>query len=159
MGQFLFGPAHETLALPGEQRGQFLAAAGFLQHRFLLAANVEIHQRQVDLRQPFLLAHQVAIDAQLRPVQVAMIVGQAGKLAAIGLHFFQQLAPGIVAVGPTPHVQRAVLCRQRHFALVALAAPLRHDGVTGDTFLGGGCGRKAQVEIALFGSEFAQGAH
>eukprot|EP01022_Parablepharisma_sp_SALTPOND_P029704 TRINITY_DN743_c2_g1_i1.p1 TRINITY_DN743_c2_g1~~TRINITY_DN743_c2_g1_i1.p1 ORF type:complete len:1374 (+),score=494.59 TRINITY_DN743_c2_g1_i1:672-4793(+) len=159
MREFLRGPGHEAFALLREKRGQLIATAVLLEAGLLLAADIEIHQRQLDILQPLLLAQQMPIDAQLRPVQVAMIVGDAGQLAAIGLHLFQQGPRGVVAIGATAYLQGAMLTRQRHFALVGLAAPAGHDSVTGHTLLRGRRGREAQVEVALLGGELAQGPH
>jgi hypothetical protein len=92
-------------------------------------------------------------------VQVAVVVGDAGELAAEGLHLLDQVLVRVVAVGAAAHVQQAVVAFERDFGAVMLAPPRRHHGVAGDAFEGGGGGREAQVEVALFCRELAQGPY
>ena len=133
--EFPLGPRDETAALVFEQRGEVGAGAGLAQHGFLLGADVEVDERQVDLVHPELLAHQVPVDAQLGPGQAQVIVGDARELAAVRLDLFDQVAVGVVAVGPSAHVQRAPVARQRHFAAVVVVAAGCHDGMARDAFL------------------------
>jgi hypothetical protein len=42
-------------------------------------------------------------------VQVAVVVGHASELAAVGLDFLDQVLVRVVAVGAAAHVQRAVV--------------------------------------------------
>jgi hypothetical protein len=157
--QLLCGPRHEAFALVRKQRGQVGGALRFAQHRLLAAADVVVDQRQVHLGQLARLAQQVAVHAQLRPVQVAVVGGDAGKLAAVGLDLFKQVLRRVVAVGAAAHRERPVLAAERHLGLVAGTAPAGDDTMSGDAFLGCGRGREAQVEVALFGGELAQRPH
>jgi hypothetical protein len=159
VGQLLFCPGDEAFALGREQCRQRLRRAGFAQHGFGLAGDVEIHQREMDFGQPQLLAQQVTIHAQLCPVQMAVVVAHAGKLAAVGLDLFEQVLLRVVAVGPSAHMQRPEVARKADLGLIARPAPRADHGVSGHAFLGGGGGREAQVEVALLGGKFAQRAH
>src|SRR3989344_2510213 len=50
VGHLLFGPCNEALALRLEVLAQVVGAAVFGEHRLLLRAHVQIHQRHVDVR-------------------------------------------------------------------------------------------------------------
>ena len=101
----------------------------------------------------------MAVDARLRPVQLAVVGGHRVEFAAVGLDFFELAARRVVAIGAAPHVQRPEVAAQADFALVIVVAPARDGGVAGHAFLRRGRGGKAQVQVAHLGREFAQGAH
>lgn len=128
-------------------------------HGLAVAVDVQIDQRHVDRRQLPRLAQQPGVDLGLGPVQLAVIVRLAGEVAAVGLDLFQPVACRVVAIGTAAHPQALVFTLQHHLRLIAGAALGHHPAVPGNTFLGTGRRREAQVEVADLGAEFAQGAH
>ncbi|MNQ49118.1 hypothetical protein D3C85_630140 [compost metagenome] len=62
MGQLLFGPGDKALALLLEEDLQVAGPVALGEQGFLLAADIEVDQRQFDLRQRLLLAEQPAVD-------------------------------------------------------------------------------------------------
>jgi hypothetical protein len=136
-----------------------LGLAHTLEHGFLAVVEVEVDQGQPDLRQGARLAHQVAVDLRLRPVQGLLLVGDGLEAAAVGLDLVEPLLEAVVAIGAAPHRQRAPHRAQGHLALVARAPALGHQGVTGHAFSSAGSGSKSQVQIATSGGELAQLSH
>ncbi|MCY1520962.1 hypothetical protein D9M68_557570 [compost metagenome] len=159
VGAFLFRPGDEAAALQLEEGAQFGGGEAFAEGGFLLGDDVEVHHRQVDPLQAELRAEQPAVDLDLRPVQRAVVVGDARDVAAVGLDLFQQVALGVVAVGAAADHQARILAGQRQFGEVAGAAPGDHRGMPGHALGGGRRRGEAQVEVALLGGEFAQRAH
>ncbi|MDT4831904.1 hypothetical protein FQZ97_654350 [compost metagenome] len=159
MGQLLFGPGDEALALLLEEGSQVAGPVALGEQGFLLAADIEIDQRQFDLRQRLLLAEQPAVDLELCPMQLPVVGRHALEVAAVGLHFLQAALRRVVAIGATAYPQRTELAAEGQLGLVALATAAGHQDMAGHAFLGGGCGREAQVEVAAFRGEFAECTH
>ena len=157
--QLLLGPVEEQRAMLLEEQAQRLGRAFFVQDGFLLAGDIEIHERHAQHGQVQLLAQQVAIDARLRPVQLAVVGGHGVQFAPVGLDFFQLAPRRVVAIGAAPHAQRPEVAAQADFTLIIIVAPARDGGVARHAFLRRGRGREAQVQVAHLGREFAQGAH
>ena len=134
MGHFLLGPVQKQRAMMFEELLQLLSAERLDQTGFLFADDVEIHQRQVDLRQLQLAAHQPAVDLRLRPVQLPVVGRLFAQVAAIGFDFFQAVLPGIIAIRPALHVQGFVRAFQGDFTLITVAAPGRDRAVPDDAF-------------------------
>ncbi|MNM59535.1 hypothetical protein D3C81_707900 [compost metagenome] len=156
---FLFGPVEEQRAMLLEEGTQRPGRAFLVHERFLLARDIEIHERHAQHGQVQLLAQQVAIDARLRPVQLAVVGGHGVQVAPVCLDFFQLAPRRVVAIGAAPHVQGSEVAGQADFALVIIVAPARDGGVARHAFLRRGRRREAQVQVARLGREFAQGAH
>ena len=156
---FLLGPVEEERAMLFEEQTQRLGRALFMHDAFLLAGDVEIHERHAQHGQVQLPAQQMAVDARLRPVQLAVVGGHGIQVAPVSLDFFQLAPRRVVAIGAPAHVQRPKVAGQADFALVIVVAPARDGGVAGHAFLRRGRGREAQVQVAHLGREFAQGAH
>ena len=133
---------------------QVISLKPLAEQRLVLADNVEVHQRQDNLRQPELLAHQPAVDLDLGPVQLPVVGRLFVQVAAIGFHLFQLVAVRVVAIRPAPDFQLLVFALQRDFILVMGAAPRGHGAVADNPFLGTGRRGKTQVEVADLGGEF-----
>ena len=159
VSRLLLSPGHEGGALLLKKRQQRLGSVGFKQHGFLLLVEVEVHQRQPELGQALLRAHEVPIDLELGPVELALGLGDAVHIAPEGFDFFELLKVRGKAVGPPAHHQAVVAAAERDFGAVAWRAAGGHQLVAGHTFLRAGAGGKAQVEVATPGREFAQRAH
>ncbi|MNV19571.1 hypothetical protein D3C71_1104420 [compost metagenome] len=159
VGHLLFGPGNEALALGLEVLAQVVGATTLGEHRLLLRAHVLINQRHVDVRQLLLLAQQPAIHLGLRPVQVAVRCGLAVQPPLEGLDLVDALLRGVVAIGPAAHAQALVTAAQCHLGAVACTPARRCHRMARYALQRGGCGRKAQVQVALFGGELAQLAH
>ncbi len=119
MRHFLFGPRQEALAVIFEELFQQLGGQMFSQQGFLLAADIVVDQRQLQFIQLPALAQQVAIDPDLRPVQMTMIVWHAAEVAAIGLDLLQPVQLRIVAVGAAAHQQRTEAAAQADFSFIS----------------------------------------
>ena len=104
---FLLGPVEEQRAMLFEEQAQRLGRALLVHDGFLLADDIEIHERHAQHGQVQLLAQQVAVDARLRPVQLAVVGGHGVQVAPVGLDFFQLAPRRVVAIGAAPHVQGA----------------------------------------------------
>ncbi len=87
------------------------AVALFAQHGFAPLPMSKYTSARLTCVQAALLAQQVAVDAHLGPVQVAVVVGHGLEGAAVGLDFFEQVLRRVVAVGAAAHEQ-AVRCRR-----------------------------------------------
>ena len=98
--RFLPRPGNKAVALQCKETPQIIRLEGLTIGRFFLADHVEVHHRQVDLFQRQLGAQQPAVHLGLSPVQAAVVVRDAGDIAAVGLDLFQQVLRGVVAVGP-----------------------------------------------------------
>ncbi|MNQ42036.1 hypothetical protein D3C85_557300 [compost metagenome] len=159
MRAFLFGPGDEAAALQLEELTQFIGTAALMKGGFVLAEDVEIDHRQIDLGQAALLAQQPAVDLGLGPVQQPVVLRNARDVAAVGLDLFQAVVVRGIAVGPAAHLQAQVFAGERQLRLVARAAPGDHDGVAAHALLGGRRGGEAQIQVADLGGEFAQRAH
>ena len=159
VGGLLLGPMLEGGAALQQALFQF-GRAEHLEHLALgLADDVEVHQGQRQFLHTALAAEQGAVGQQLRPVQVAAVLGDVLGLAADGLHLLQAAASRVVAVGPAAHAQRATHGFQRHLRLVVQRASAGHDGLALQAFQGGGGGGETAVQIAALGRELAQAAH
>ncbi|WP_377705935.1 hypothetical protein [Pseudoduganella sp. UC29_71] len=119
----LLGPGEETAAMQFKEGTQAVRVGVLCEQRLLLAAHVEVHQCQPHRRQPAREAQQMAVNLQLRPVQLAVVVRHARQVAAEGLDFLQLVLLRVVAVRAAAHVQRAESAGQAYFLLVAVAAP------------------------------------
>lgn len=75
------GPGQKQCALRLKMVQQIASVVPFGEHGFLLRADVEIDQGQVDVGPRLLLAQQPPIDARLGPVQVAVQMQAAGPAA------------------------------------------------------------------------------
>ncbi|MNN22526.1 hypothetical protein D3C81_1358850 [compost metagenome] len=159
MGHFLFGPLQEQRALLLEKGLEGFGAEGLDQAGFLLADDIEIHQRQIDLLKFEFAAHQPAVDLRLCPVQLAVIGRLLTQVATVGFDFFQAGLRRVVAVRPALDLQLQKLAFEHHFALILFAAPRGHSAVAGDAFQRRGRWGEAQVEVAGLGGELAQCAH
>ena len=122
----------------------------------LLACNVEIHQRQTDVAAASRFTEKPSVDAQLRPVQRAMIGRNAIDVAAIGLELLQLVCLRIIAIRASADVEQAVVSREGQFPLIIRTAASTNDAMTGDAFLGGGRRRKAHVQITLLRRELTE---
>ncbi|MNS93615.1 hypothetical protein D3C72_1278000 [compost metagenome] len=152
-------PGQKALAKPFKKLLQRRGVPGFGQHRLLLRADVEIHQRHPYLRQATRLAQQVRIHLGLRPVQRAVVGGHPFQLATVGLDFLQLLRIRVKPVGPASHQQIVPLAAKADFCLVPLAAPCAHHAMAFHAFESRGRRGEAQVQIARTGRELAQRAH
>jgi hypothetical protein len=92
--QLLLGPGQEVAAARLEELAQRFGGMRFDEAGFLLAGDVEVHQRQVQFGQPARLAQEPAIDLGLRPVQVAVVGGLPRQVAAMRLDLFQPVGRG-----------------------------------------------------------------
>ncbi len=156
---FLHGPVEEALALLDEENLQLTRGVRFDQHRFLLAADIEVDQRDRQFGEPAGAAQQIAVHLRLRPVQRAVIGGHPFERAAIGLDLFQPVRSGIVAVGAAAHGQAAMRAGQRDLGFIAAGARPATVTWPADAFQRGRRGREAQIEVAAPGRELAQRAH
>ena len=157
MRQFLRGPVQKLFALRFKIMLQGLGAELLAQQRFLQAVNVQINQRQAQLGQAQFLAQQPAVNLHLRPVQLPVVVRQGGQVAAKGFDLFKLQLVRIVAIGSAAHHQLLVFAAQAELGLVAVRAARRNQRVARHAFLRGRRRRKAQVQVAVLGGEFAQG--
>jgi hypothetical protein len=159
VGGLLRRPGGKTPALLLEEGLQRCGLARLDKHSLLTGVDLVIDQRQCHLLQAQLAADQRAVDPGLRPVQLAVVVRHLGQVATVGLDLFQAPGHGIPAVGPAAHAQRPPVARQRHLGLVT-RAPAGGDHAVAFHPLGtGGRWGEAQVQVAAFGGELAQGAH
>ncbi|MNI19747.1 hypothetical protein D3C73_731940 [compost metagenome] len=159
MGHFLLGPLQEQTAMMLEELLEVLGTERLDQAGFLLADDVEVHQRHIDLRQRHLLAHQPAVDLGLGPMQLPMVGGLLAEVAAIGFDFLQAVLRRVVAVRPAPDLQGLILAFQCDFALIPITASGRHRTMADDTFQGCRRRRETQVEVADLGGELTQRPH
>ncbi|MNP29807.1 hypothetical protein D3C76_1228480 [compost metagenome] len=123
MDRFLFGPVQEQATMVFEELPEFGGVEGLDQTGFLFADDIEIHQRQVDLRQVEFAAHQPAIDFSLCPVQLTVVGRLLAQVAAVGLDLFQAVLPGVIAIRPAPDRQALKRTFESDFTLVAITAP------------------------------------
>ena len=153
-------PGEIGLAASDEVLAQRLGVERAGEHRLAAAADVEVDQRQLDLRPPVALAQQPAVDHRLRPVQRAVVGRLAGQRAgaAVGLDLLQPAAIGVEAVGAAAYPQLAVVPRQADLALVARAAPGGDGRMAFLPLERGRRGREAHVQVARLGGEGAQRA-
>ena len=159
MRQFLLGPGEKRLALALEEQPQLVGPHPLDEAGLLLAADLQVDQRQFDFLQLPFGAEQPAVDPGLGPVQVPVVGRLQGEVTAVGLDFLQAVRLRIVAIRPAAHLQVAVASAQRHLALVVSGAPGGHQGMSGDAFQGAGRRGEAQVEVAALGGELAKRAH
>ncbi|KPY82798.1 Uncharacterized protein ALO94_05548 [Pseudomonas syringae pv. spinaceae] len=157
--QLLPRPAEEYRALLLEKPSQGRSAERLTNQGFLLADNVEIHQRQRHFFKLQTLAEQPAVHLHLRPMQLTVVGGHGVQLAAIGFHFFQLVAACAVAVCPAPHRQLMVIAAQRQLGLIIGATTRRDCAMPGNPFLRRWRWRETQIEITRLGRELAQSAH
>ena len=157
--KLLPGPLHKAAAVQRVKLLQRLGLAQALEHGFLAVVDIEVDQGQSDLRQRARLAHQVAVNLHLSPVQSLLLGGDRLEAAAVGFDLLEPMVEAVVAVGTASHGQGAPRCAQCKLALVARAPPLGHQSVTGHAFSSAGSALKAQVQIATAGSELAQLSH
>lgn len=147
---FLFGPMQKQAALVLEEVLQGLGVEGFDQAGFLLADDVEIHQRQVDLLHIELAAHQPAVNLGLRPVQLPMIGRLLAQVATVGFDLFEAVLRRVVAIRPALDLQLQVLAFQRDFTLILLATPRSHGTMPGNAFQRCGDGVKRRSRSPHF---------
>lgn len=88
-----------------------------------------------------------------------MIGWLARQVAPVDLDLLELALGGIKAVGPPAYAQRLPLRLQRDLAFIGGASAGGDQLVTGNALFGAGRGGKAQVQVTLARSEFAQGAH
>ena len=157
--RLLPGPAQERGAALLKGLRQFGGAEDLAQHHLGLAVDIEIDQRQRQLGQAAGPAEQRAIGLQLRPVQVATVLGDLVGVAAQGLDLLQAAAAGVVTVGPPAYPQRAALALQHQLGLVVGAAARCHGELALDALQRGGRGREAPVQVTPLGGELAQRTH
>lgn len=157
--QLLPRPAEEYRALLLEKPLQRRSAERLTNQGFLLADNVEIHQRQRHFFKLQALAEQPAVHLHLRPMQLTVVGGHGVKLAAIGFHLFQLVAACVVAVCPAPHRQLVVIAAQRQLGLIIGTTTRRDRAMPGNPFLRRWRWRETQIEITDLGRELAQRAH
>ncbi len=123
MPGLLRGPGQEAAALGREEGLQFGGARLAGQHGLAAGGDVQVDQRQRQRRQATLGTQQRAIDADLRPVQGALVVGHALQPATMGLDLLQPARRGVEAVGATSHRQALEDGGKRQLGLVSLAPP------------------------------------
>ncbi len=97
----------------------------------------------------------MGIDFGLGPMQAAVIGRHGIQFAAESLDFFQLVQCGVVAVGASAHQQVAVFALEADFGQIAFRPPGPDLDMAFHSFLGAGRWRKAQVQIAALGGEFA----
>ena len=119
VGTLGFGPGQKSLALGFKVQQQIGSAVPLGEHCLLLCADIEIHQSDVDMAPPLLLAQQPAVDARLRPVQQAVRRRLAVEPSFKGLHLVESLQHRVKAIGAAPHMQCFVMPRQGDFCAVA----------------------------------------
>ena len=156
MQRLLPRPCHEAAAKRFEVGLQVAARAVLLEHGFVAAVDIEVDQRDRDVRQCVLLAQHGCIGAGLGPVQCAMVALDGVELATKRLDLFDAGKVEIEAIGTAPDAQATETRRQRNLALKAWPAPRLNEVMAGDAFLRAGGGSEAQVEIACLGREGAQ---
>ena len=149
MREFLFGPVQKTLAVLFEVTLEHEGVSRFIQQRFTLARNVEIHQRQANTRQLQLLAQHMSVDPELSPMELALIVRHFRKIAAERFDLFKPVFNRVIAIRAATNKLMLVFTCQAYFGLVVFR-PLRRDlPMSRDAFH---CGRpaiKAHVEITF----------
>ena len=101
----LLRPAQVAAAHLLEKILEFRSRVFLCERVFGLCHHVQVHQRQRDGVQPPRLAHQPAIDLELRPVQGLVVPGDGVDAAAESLDFFELVFLRVVAVGAAAHVQ------------------------------------------------------
>ncbi len=138
MRQLLLRPAEEYRALSFEERLQRGRTERLANQGFLLADNVEIHQRQRHALKLQALAKQPAVDLHLRPVQLTVVGRHRVEFTAIGLHLFQLIATSVIAVRPAPYRQLAIIATQRQLGLVIGTAPRGDRAMPGNPLLSRG---------------------
>ena len=130
----------------------------FNQRRFLRTGNVKVNQRQVDVFQALGLAQQPAINFDLCPVQRTLVVCHVVQVTPVGFDFFQLVAVRVIAICTATHGQGFIVALKRDFILVTGVPPRCHHRMACHAFLRRRCRGKAQVQVTMFGSEFAQSA-
>lgn len=161
VGRLLVGPGQEALALVGKKRFQLIGAGFAGQPGFLTAGNLQVHQRQRDMRKAPFGTEQRAVHFHLRPVQRPLVIRHARQATAMGLDLFDTVARHIETIGAARHAQPLILSGERQFGEITgdLFPPPGHQSVPLDALLSTGCGRKAVVQVALAGGEVTQGTH
>lgn len=152
-------PVGEALALLDEARLQRRGRVRLGQHRLAQRPDVEIDERDAQLREPARFAQQMPVHARLRPMQRALIGGHPVEIAAMRLDFLEAVQRRIVTVRAAAHREAAMLARQRDLLFVAGAAARYDRRVPGDALECARRGREAQIEIARARGEFAHRAH
>ena len=123
MRLFLHRPIEKSFALLDKEDFQFASAVRLREQRFLLTADVEVHQRDRKSVESACAAQQMSIHQRLRPMQRAMIVGHALEIAAMRLDLFEPVAPPDRSrPRPPAHGQLAMCAGQRDFGFVAACA-------------------------------------
>ena len=153
------GPGGELAAARLEGRLELFGTAELLQRLLGLRVDVVVNQRQRQLGHPVRAAVQRAVSLQLRPVQLAAVVGDVLDPAADGLDLFQATAARVVAVGAPPHAQGSAHAFERDLRLVVGAPARSHQLLAVEALQRGGRGREAAVQVARLGGELAQAAH
>ena len=123
MAHLLLGPVQKQRALLIEELLKVGSLPGFFDACFVFANDIEVHQRQIHLGQLQALTQQPAIHPGLSPVQLPVVDGDRGKVAAKGFHLFQYVALRVITVGTTAHGQALVLAFKAHFGLIPGTAP------------------------------------
>ncbi|VFT57010.1 Uncharacterised protein [Pseudomonas aeruginosa] len=82
--EFLLGPGEKRLALGFEEDPQVVGALALDETRFLVAADLQVDQRQFDFLQLPFGAEQPAVDPGLGPVQVPVVGRLQGEVATVG---------------------------------------------------------------------------
>ena len=159
VGHLATRPFQEGTALGLEELLERRGVDVLDQYRLLAARHVEVDQRDPQPVERQLLAHEPAVHPGLRPVQMAMIGGHGGEVAAMGLDLLELLKLRVVAVRPAPHAQRAEGAGEADLGLVMRRSPGGYQLMTGDAFLRARRGREAQVQVARARGELAQAAH
>jgi hypothetical protein len=124
--------------------------------RLLFSCDVEIHERQTNFAQLSRATQKPPIDAQLCPVQGAMIRGDATDVAAVSLKLLQLARVRIIAICAAANDERSVVSREIHFRFIMGAAPSAYDAVTRDAFICGRRWREAHVQVALLSGELTE---
>ena len=86
-----------------------------------------------------------------------MIRWQGREVSTKGFDLFQHVVQRVVAIGPAPYTERAVMALKAQFSLIAGSAPGCHGAMPGHALLRTRRRREAQVKVADFGRELAQG--
>ena len=159
MRGFSIGPLQIALAKRFKKNLQCHGVVGLGDDGFPLAGDVEIHQRDLHAVQLQLLAQQPRIHLGLRPVKLAVVIGQFFDTAPVGFDLFKPLEFWVVAIGPAANLQVPITAADGHLPLVVRVAPRCDFGMACHALLGGGRRREAQVKVPLLGREFTQRAY
>ncbi len=135
VNQFLFSPVQKAFALVIEVCLERPCLLGFVQHNFFFAYDIEVHQGKADPRQAQLLAQQPAVNSDLCPVELTMIIRHHAEFAPKRFDFFQLIQGWIKPIGSSTNKQVLILAAETDFHLILRGAARGDNLVSGHAFL------------------------